>query len=476
MANKERAQWGSNLGFLMATVGSAVGLGNLWAFPYKMGANGGFAFLIIYLILVVLIGFIVMLGELTLGRKSGYGTVGAYKTLSKKFKWVGWFGVLAAFLITAFYSVLGGYCVKYIIVNFGDLIHAGFGTNGMDGGTVFSTFLTSPVQGVVYLIIFLGLAALIVMRGISHGIEKFTKFAMPALFVMLIVVIVRAVTLPGAAEGLAFMFQPNFDPLKENFIKVLSVAGSQVFFSLSLGMGITITYGSYMTKDQSLEKNALIIPLADTIVALLAGMAVLPAAFALGGADAALAGPKLLFITLQNVFANMGAIGPLFGVVFYFLVFIAAITSAISLIEVCTTFFLDNAHLKGKEGNRKKITASVCAALLLLGSLVAVDGLGSNGVWVPFQQSVGVLGFNDCWLDFLDFFSEGIMMPIGALFMSLFIGYEMGVDEFAKEVRANGNSFKSYGFFKFCIRYIVPIAMVFILLGQLDSFLSLGIF
>ncbi|NLB29778.1 MAG: sodium-dependent transporter, partial [Clostridiales bacterium] len=378
MENK-RGQWGTNMGFLMAAVGSAVGLGNIWGFPYKMGANGGFAFLLVYIVLAVFVGFTIMLGEFVLGRKSGKGAVGAYVAHSKRFKWVGFLGILSAFLIMSFYSVLGGYCIKYIVVNIGNI----FSSTSLPSEQIFTNLLTNQPESIIYTLIFMVITCVIVMGGISGGIEKFSKIAMPALFIFLVITIIRAVTLPGAGEGLTYMFKPNFEPLRTNFVKVLSSAGGQMFFSLSLGMGCMITYGSYLSKKESLEKNAIIVPAADTIVALLAGIAVLPAAFALGGEGAALGGPSLLFVTLQGVFAAMGGVGPIFGVLFYLLVLIAAITSAISLVEVATTYFIDRAESKGRQGKRKQTTVIVCVAIIVLATIVAADGLGSNGLWVP---------------------------------------------------------------------------------------------
>lgn len=462
MENK-RAQWGSTFGFLMAAVGSAVGLGNIWGFPYKMGANGGFAFLVIYVLLAVFVGFVAMVAELALGRRTGKGVIATYQTLSKKFKWIGWLGALSPFLIMTFYSVLGGHCIKYMFINLFDL----FGSDGLSGAAVFENMIGNQVEAIVYTAIFVILTCIIVMGGIKGGIEKFTSFAMPALFVMLCIVIVRSVTLEGAAEGLKFMFAPNFEPLKKNFIGVLATAGGQMFFSLSLGMGAMITYGSYLGKHENLEKNALLVVASDTLVALMAGLAVLPAAFALGGEDAALSGPKLLFVTLQDVFARMGTLGPLFGLVFYTLVFIAAITSAISLVEVITAHFLDRAAEKGREGSRTKYTVITCAAIMVLAAVVAADGMGSNGL----PQPLGL-----CWLDFMDLWSEGIMMPLGVMLMSFCIACELGVSSIRDEVTLQGNRFVTEKFFTFCIRFVIPIAMVLIIVGMVDGIFSLGLF
>ena len=247
---EERKGFGSNFGFLMAAVGSAVGLGNIWGFPNKMGANGGFTFLVIYLILAACCGIIVMVGELALGRKTGRGAVGAYQVLSKKFKWLGWLGILSAFLILFFYCALGGYCIKYVVVNVGDLFGAGFGSNGLNGAEVFGAFMGNQMEAVIYGLIFVLLTMIIVMGGIGGGIEKVCSVGMPALFVILLICIVRACTLPGAVDGLKYMFVPGWalenGVIKEapDFLTVLSTAGGQMFFSLSLGMGAMITYGS----------------------------------------------------------------------------------------------------------------------------------------------------------------------------------------------------------------------------------------
>lgn len=282
---------------------------------------------------------------------------------------------------------------------------------------------------------------------------------------MLVISIIRSVTLPGAMEGLAFMFKPNLQPLKDNFASVIATAGGQMFFSLSLGMGAMVTYGSYLNKKENLEKNSVLIIIADTAVAILAGMCVLPAAFALGGADAAMAGPSLLFITLQHVFGSMGSFGPFFGLLFYLLVLIAAITSAISLVEVSTAVFLDRAEEKGKPADRKKWTLVVCIGIVVLGAIVAWDGLGSNGLWTPFGNTLGLV-----WLEFFDLWSEGIMMPLGALLMCLFIGWEFGVKNLGDEIELEGNKFTSRKFFTVCVKVITPVILLFVLIASMDDF------
>ncbi len=477
---EERKGFGTNFGFLMASVGSAVGLGNIWGFPNKMGANGGFTFLIIYLVLAVLCGFIVMVGELALGRKTGQGVVTTYKVLSKKFRWVGWLGILSPFFILFFYCALGGYCLKYTVLNIGNLFNAGFGSNGMSGAEVFGAFMDNPTEAVIYGLIFVALTMLIVMGGISGGIEKVCSVGMPCLFVALIICIIRACTLPGAVDGLKYMFVPGWALANgviekaPNFFEVLSAAGGQMFFSLSLGMGIMITYGSYLDKKENLEKNAILIIVMDTLVALMAGLCVIPGRFALDPTGN-LGGPSLLFVTMQNVFHNMGVVGPIFGILFYLLVVFAAISSSISLLEAVVAHFVDKARESGKGDKRKKYTLIAAAAVGVGAILICADSLGGAS-FAPWKL-LGLetySGWNDCWLDFFDMLSEGIMMPLGALLMSLMIGWELGPEIVKNECEATpGHRMTSYGFFKICIRFITPLCMLLVLYGQVCTFFGL---
>ena len=485
---EERKGFGTNFGFLMAAVGSAVGLGNIWGFPNKMGASGGFTFLIIYLILAVLCGFIVMVGELAIGRKTGKGAVAAYHALSKKFKWMGWMGILSAFFILFFYCALGGYCIKYVILNVGDLFGAGFGaeavyaaagdTSKSLGDVVFNTFVGSSGEAIIFGLIFVVITMLIVLGGIGGGIEKVCSVGMPALFVMLLICIVRACTLDGAVDGLKYMFVPGW--AVENgiiaeapdFLTVLSTAGGQMFFSLSLGMGAMITYGSYLNKKENLEKNAVMIVVLDTLVALMAGLCVIPARFALDP-EGALGGPSLLFVTMQNVFSRMGALGPIFGILFYLLVVFAAVSSSISLLEVIVAHFVDKARDEGK-GDKRKAYTLIAAACVGLGCiLVCADQLGGAS-FTPWKllglPETAIRTWNDCWLDFWDMLSEGIMMPLGALLMSLMIGWEVGPEMVKEECEQSGHAMGSYGFFKICVKFITPLCMILILYGQIKEF------
>lgn len=440
MENEKRGQWASSLGFIMAAAGSAVGLGNLWKFPYLAGQNGGGAFVIVYLIMVLFVGFTIMLGEMTLGRKTGLNAIGAYRMLNKKFTWVGIAGVLSGFFILGFYNVVGGWVIKYIVQ---------FVMGGVQGdpGAFFGGFISSAAEPIIYAFIFALATALIVYKGISGGIEKASKIMMPALFVMLIIIVFRSVTLPGAAAGLEYYLKPDFSKLTPG---VLVAALGQVFFSLSLGMGCMITYGSYLNNDEDLQKDALIVPFMDTAVALLAGFAILPAVFAFGFEPGA--GPGLMFITLPQVFASMPA-GTLWGILFFVLVLFAAITSSISLLEVCCAYVIDE-H-KWSRGKATWILSGIIFILTLLSSL-------SMGPMSNFL----IAGKN--FFDLLDYLTANILLPLGGLMMCIFIGWFWGVDKAAEEITQGGKfGFSLKGFWNVAIKYIAPIAVGIVFLNML---------
>ena len=483
---EERKGFGSNFGFLMAAVGSAVGLGNIWGFPYKMGANGGFTFLLVYIFLGVTCGFIVMISELAMGRKTGKGAVETYKILSRKFKWMGWLGIASAFFILFFYCALGGYCIKYVVLNVGDLFNASFGSNvfaeaaaasgSSTGAAAWAALIANPTEAIVYGMIFVALTMLIVLGGVGGGIEKVCSVGMPALFVALLICIIRSCTLPGAVNGLKYMFIPGWavanGVIEEapNLFQVFATAGGQMFFSLSLGMGAMITYGSYLDRKENIQKNGLLIVVMDSMVAFMAALCVLPGRFALDP-NGDLGGPGLLFVTMQNVFSRMGGAGPIFGILFYLLVVFAAISSSISLLEVIVAHFVDKARDAGKGDKRKKYTLIATVAVSAGCILVCADALGSTGI-----SPADLLGITEPktwaadWLDFWDCVSEGIMMPLGALLMTFMVAYELGTKFVKNEVEQCGNKFTMYKFYRFCIRYVAPLGLLMVLYGQVKSF------
>lgn len=444
--NNNRSEWGSSFGFLMAAVGSAVGLGNIWGFPYKMGKGGGFAFVLIYLFFAITVGFVVMVSELAIGRKSKMDAYGSYKKMDQKFGFVGAIGVLAAFIILSFYCVLGGWVLKYAFTYILEIFGMGF--HGADGAEYFSNFISQTWEPIFWFAMFLSITAGIVVLGVEKGIEKFSKIMMPSLFVMLAIVIVRSVTLPGASAGLAFMFKPDFSVFSsfESTISVASTALAQMFFSLSLGMGITVVYGSYLGKEQKIEQSSIIVPLLDTMVAILAGVAIMPAVFAFDLDPSA--GPGLMFITLKQVFDSM-MFGNFFGLLFFVFVFFAAISSSIALFEVVCSFFIDS---KGMD--RKKTTMIAAVGVFLLGIPVTL-GFGVLSHVKP------LMGMD--FLDTFDFIAEYTMMPLGALIMCILIGWKWKPDVIVEEVKANGGEFKLEGYYRFMIKYITPLLVAFVL-------------
>ena len=476
MENTNREGFGSNFGFIMAAVGSAVGLGNIWGFPYKMGLNGGFAFLLIYLVLAAFVGLAVMVGELAIGRSTGMSPIAAYRKISKKFTWLGYMAVIAPFIILCFYMVLGGmvmrYACSYLLAMFGVDI---WGVK--DISTFFGTFLLDGTQMIIWTVVFIAINTIIVCGGIGGGIEKFCNIGMPCLFVMLIVIIVYVAVQPGAMGGYQFMFGLNIEPLKENFIGVLKTAAGQMFFSLSLGMGAIITYGSYLSKKESIQKNAVIVVIMDTLVAIMAGMIVMPACYAFLDGNTT-GGPGLLFASMQMVFHNMGGfIGNLMGFLFYFLVFIAAISSSMSLLEAITATKIDSDIAKGKAPKRRA-TALVFAILVLIFCMpTALDGLGSGtagGAWLPTPGELFGIenpsGWSADWLDFYDMLSEGIIMPLGAMIMAFAIGWIWKTNMVKEEIEASGHKMWGKVFFDICYKFITPIGMIFVLYGQITGY------
>ena len=434
-----RAMWSSSFGFIMAAAGSAVGLGNLWKFPYLAGQNGGGIFVLTYLVIVILIGFTMMLGEMVLGRRTKLDAFSAYNKLKEGWGWIGGVGIVASFLILSFYSVVGGWVLKYIV------------SSALGSATDFSTYISAPVEPVVYHAIFMIMTVLIVIRGISGGIEKASKFLMPALIVLLFVVVIRSLTLPGAMEGVRYFLQPNFADFN---LQVIVAAIGQVFFSLSLGMGIILTYGSYLPKDENLEKDAIIIPSVDTLIALLAGFAILPAVFAFGLEPGE--GPGLLFVTLPQVFNSM-PLGRVFAVLFFLLVLFAAVSSSISLLETSITFSIDRLGW-----SRKKAVAIVSSALFIIGIFASLSMGALSDISVP------VINLNI--FDALDWITSYVLLPIGGIMTAIFIGWIWNIDEACEEVRIGSDRFKLEGVWRFLIRYFAPISITIVMISNFISF------
>ena len=466
MDNKNNKGFNSNFGFLMASIGSAVGLGNLWSFPFKMGNMGGFVFLLCYLFFLVVVGYPLLMGEFAIGRKTGKAAIEGFENTNRSFKIFGIIETIVPYFLVAFYCTFGGYITKYLVASIGWLFGAGdLGTS--DAGEYFGGFISSGMPAILYMVIFWALTVLIVYLGTS-GIEKFCKFAIPALIVCMIIIIIRAITLPGSGEGLAFIFKPDLSAFKGlGWIGVLGAAGHQCFFSLSLASGCLIAYGAKLNKSENLEKNAAIVAVADTLVAVMAGVCIFPAVFAYGLEPGA--GPGLLFSTMVTVFQNMGGFGPIFSVIFFLLVFFAALSSSIGMMEGGIQAMVDAQERKGKMGGRAKCVA-LTAVIALAGNLIVTgDGLGSSGWWNPLAALLGPEA-GKVWLDFFDLFAEGLLMPIGATGMAIMLGWTRL--RFLDEEVAEGSDFKTKGFVHFCLKWLDPIICGILIIVSLDGFFN----
>lgn len=430
-----RDSFSGKFGVIAAAAGSAVGLGNIWRFPYVVGENGGGAFLLVYLIFILAIGLPVMLSELLIGRKSQKNVFGAFKTLAPKqpiFMSVGIMGVGAAFMILAFYSVVAGWTLEYTWLAM---------QNGLAGkspdelSALFKSFSSSTIMPLVWMGIFMVMTAGIVMGGVKNGIEKYTKILMPMLAVIIIVLCIKAVSLDGAEKGLLFLFQPDFSKVTGS---VILEALGQAFFSLSIGMGVIATYGSYIQKKENLLGTAFSVSVADTTIAILAGVAIFPAVFAFGIKPDA--GPGLVFETLPNVFNQMAG-GYFFSVAFFVLLVIAALTSSVSLLEVVVAYFSEELKM-----NRKTATLVAAGAITGLGVLCVV----SQGVF-----------------DFFDKTSSNILLPLGGILIAIFTGWILGKMEVKDELEAHGGKANYVQLLLFVVKFVAPIAIGFVFLKGL---------
>ena len=449
---KERSSFSGRLGFVLAAAGSAVGLGNIWRFPYLAAKYGGGIFLLVYVVLVVTFGFSLMVAEIALGRNTRLSAIGAYKKLNKKFGFLGFLTALVPIIILPYYSVIGGWVTKYFVA-FLSGHHMEASSDDYFGGFIGQTF-----EPVLWLAIFGVITFVIVLCGVKRGIETANKFMMPILIVLCVAVCVYSCTLPGALEGVKFYLIPDFSRFSIN--TVLGAMG-QMFYSMSLAMGIMITYGSYMKKETSIEKSVSQIEIFDTGVALLAGLMIVPAVFVVSGGDqsAMRSGPGLMFQTLPKVFDSMGGgqFGQIVGALFFLLVLFAALTSAISLMETVVSIVIDKFHVK---------RVAACIIVFLGMMLLALPSSLGNGVWSHIQ----ILGMD--FLTFFDFISNSVIMPIVALLTCIFIGYVVKTQLVVDEVKSS-SKFSREKLFVVVIKYIAPIFIVAILVSSVLS--GLGI-
>jgi NSS family neurotransmitter:Na+ symporter len=447
MYNAEnRPTFGSRLGIILATVGSAVGLGNIWRFPYTLGSNGGAAFLLIYFLCALLLGLPVMIAEFYIGRHSGRNAVGAFKMIAPDTKWslIGYNGVLAAFLILGFYFVIAGWTFEYV---FHSVTSSFEGKSTDDFKTEFETFSSDICRPLLCILLFIGLTHFIIITGVKKGIERSSIFLMPLLFLILIILCIRSVMLPDAMIGLEFLFKPDFSKIDSS---VLLSAMGQAFFSLSVGMGCLITYSSYFTKKTNLQRVAFEITIIDTLVAVLAGIMIFPAVFSFNIEPTA--GTELVFITLPNVFGKL-PLGNLWACIFFLLLSVAALTSTISLHEAATVYLQEE----------RKMTRKRAALIVTFGSTVlAVLSSLSFGLMKNFTA------FDLIFFDLLDYITAKLMLPLGGMFICIFVGWRIDKKILKAELTNKGTvSFYFFSTYSFLLKYIAPIAIGFIFLNEL---------
>lgn len=446
-----RSNFGSKIGAILAAAGSAVGLGNIWRFPYETGNHGGAAFIIIYIGCVVLLGLPIMLAEFTVGRSSHASTGRSFEVLrpGSHWKWLGYMGVLTGFLILGYYSVVAGWTLEYIF-QAGSGHFANVPDNQFD--SMFGAFETDPFRPLLWLTVFMLLTHFVIVKGVKDGIERYSKIMMPILFILVILLAVCSVLLPGAERGIEFLLKPDFSKVTT---RVVISAMGQAFFSLSLGMGCLSTYASYFGKEVKFGNVALSVGIIDTFVAILSGLIIFPAAFSVGIQPDS--GPKLIFITLpivfQKAFGNLPLLAYIFSVAFYVLLALAALTSTISLHEVSTAFLQEKFHLK-----RPTAARIISAGALLIGIVSSL----SLGVW----SHITVAGMN--LFDSLDYLTAKIMLPMAGLLISIFVGWVLSKDIVKGEATNYGALRAPYfGIYYFILRYFAPIGIGLIFLREI---------
>lgn len=437
--SNERSGFSSRLGFVLATAGSAVGLGNIWRFPYLAAKYGGGTFLLIYLILTLTFGFSLMITEVALGRKAGTSAIRAFGHFNKKYTFIGYLTTLIPFIIFPYYCVIGGWVTKYALVSLQGGIH------NAASDTFFTGFISKTAEPMICLIVFLVVTTLVVAGGVKDGIERVSTIMMPVLIVLLIGVSVFCITRPGAIDGVAYYLKPD---LKSFSPTTILAALGQLFYSMSLAMGIMITFGSYMPKKADLEKSVTQVEIFDTGVAFLAGLMIVPAVFVFSNGDSSMLakGPSLMFVMLPKVFDSM-AFSSIIAGVFFILVLLAALTSSISLLETLVAVLMDKFHMK--RGN-------ACITMFIIALLLAVPSSLGFGAW----SNITILGFD--FLDFFDFISNSVLMPIAAFLTCIFVAYIIKPKVIVDEVEGSG-SFKRKSLFLVMIKYIAPICIVAIL-------------
>ena len=439
-----RSSFTGKIGFILAAAGSAIGLGNLWRFPYLAAQYGGGIFLLIYLILAVTFGFALMIAEIGIGRKTGLSAIGAFRALDKRFSFVGYLCALVPIIILPYYSVIGGWVTKFLVT----FLTSGAETAADDA--YFTGFIGDVCEPLLYFAIFMGVTALIVMFGVEKGVESVSKIMMPVLVFLTVGIAIYALTLPNALDGLIYYIKPDFS--KFSVTTVLAAMG-QLFYSMSLAMGIMITYGSYMKKDIHIEKSVHQIEIFDSGIAFFAGLMIIPAVFSFYGGDAQALnenlekGPTLMFIILPKVFESMPA-GSVIGAFFFLLVLLAAFTSSISLMETIVSILMDKLKISRK---------MACLIVLLVSLALGIPSSLGNGVW----GSIKIVGMD--FLSFFDFLTNNVIMPIVAFITCIIVGYVVKPKTIIEEIELNGK-FRGKRLFSVVIKFVAPVCIVAILI------------
>ncbi len=449
--HSNRSMFSGKLGFVLSAAGASVGLGNIWRFPYLAAKYGGGIFLLIYILLALTFGYTMIVAETSLGRMTRKSPVGAFASFTKShtLKAGGWINAIIPILIVPYYSVIGGWVIKYLFEYI-----CGNGTKLAEDG-YFSMFISDGVSAEICFIVFALITLTIIFAGVRNGIERVSKFMMPILFVLYVIIAIYSVTRPGALKGIQYFLVPNL----ENFswMTVVSAMG-QMFYSLSIAMGILVTFGSYMKKETSIENSTRNVEVFDTAIAIMAGLMIIPAVFAFSGGDpnTLQAGPSLMFITIPKVFASMG-LGTVVGILFFVLVLFAAVTSSIALTESAVSTFEDELHW-----NRKKSTVVIGIIMLALGTL---SSLGYGPL-----DAVKILGMQ--FLDFFDFLTNSVMMPIAAIATCLLVSRVIGVDRIEEEMTQEGGTFRRKKIFFMMIKYLCPVFAAIILISSVMNALG----
>jgi len=438
----DRGNWGSKVAFIFAATGSAIGLGNIWRFPMVVGENGGAAFVFIYILAVALIGFTVMLAELVIGRHAQRNPVGAVDHIRPRSPWkgIGYLGMVTGVFILSYYAVLAGMIIGYLIKTIGGTFRSTVDSQLTE--TTFNNFVSNPFLILLFFFIIIAVTTFIISKGVKGGIERYTKVLMPILFILIVFLAIRALTLPGAAEGLKFYLNPDFS--KVNFTVIFRALG-QAFFSLSLGMGTMITYGSYINKRDNLVSSAGWVSFSDTLIAFLAGLIIFPTLFAIPGISPD-SGPSLVFKVFPLIFGQLPG-GQIFGMLFFLLLLVAAITSTISLLEVPVAFFVDE-----RKWSRSK-------AAYLMGLTALILGVPSALSWggVKFLTRI------EFWAK-IDLIFGNISLAVGALLICLFVGWVWGVKKAFEEIKSGNSKFTIRLVWNFSVKFLSPLAIVIILI------------